>query len=161
MNERTTTMDRPWKNEPNRLEWRHAGRPCLIVRNRMGALCGYVGVPVERAEDVALRSRLDDLAHGGLTFGPEPCHEGGDICHVPLPGEAEVMWYGFDCSHAYDVVPYFVDPPDGMPRMSLAFHHGEKYRDIEYVKAIVNRMAEAVDQGGTSAVSQPATSRST
>src|SRR5947207_1159298 len=35
-----------WQDEPDRLEWRHtSGLPCLIVRNHMGSLCGYVGVP--------------------------------------------------------------------------------------------------------------------
>jgi hypothetical protein len=34
----------PWQQEPDRLEWRYNGVPCLIVRNMMGALCGYAAV---------------------------------------------------------------------------------------------------------------------
>lgn len=35
----------PWTNEPDRVEWRHNGMPCLILRNPSGGnLCGYVGV---------------------------------------------------------------------------------------------------------------------
>lgn len=47
------TMDKskwnrgPWDSEPDKKQWQDeaTGLPCLIVRNRMGALCGYVGVP--------------------------------------------------------------------------------------------------------------------
>lgn len=37
----------PWDGEPDKAQWTDeaTGLPCLIVRNRMGALCGYVGVP--------------------------------------------------------------------------------------------------------------------
>lgn len=36
----------PWTTEPDRISWIDAstGYPCLIVRNRMGGLCGYVGL---------------------------------------------------------------------------------------------------------------------
>jgi hypothetical protein len=35
-----------WENEPDRVEWRKPGSllPRMIVRNRVGGLCGYVGV---------------------------------------------------------------------------------------------------------------------
>ena len=38
--------DGPWQEEPDKLQWTDAetGLPCLIVRNGVGALCGYVGV---------------------------------------------------------------------------------------------------------------------
>ncbi len=34
----------PWTEEPDRLEWRRHGMPCLVLRNGQGAWCGYVGV---------------------------------------------------------------------------------------------------------------------
>lgn len=34
-----------WDQEPDRKHWVQQGLDCLIVRNLMGALCGYVGVP--------------------------------------------------------------------------------------------------------------------
>ena len=34
----------PWMDEPDRVEWRYRDYPCLIVRNRLGNLCGYAGV---------------------------------------------------------------------------------------------------------------------
>lgn len=37
----------PWEEEPDKRQWTDpaTGLPCLIVRNRLGGLCGYVGVP--------------------------------------------------------------------------------------------------------------------
>ena len=35
-----------WDNEPeNRIDFVHAGFACFMLRNNMGAWCGYVGVP--------------------------------------------------------------------------------------------------------------------
>lgn len=36
----------PWLQEPDKVQWKdeETGLPCLIVRNRGGAWCGYVGV---------------------------------------------------------------------------------------------------------------------
>lgn len=42
--DKSTWGEGPWQHEPDRLEFEHAGLPCLIVRNHFGALCGYVGV---------------------------------------------------------------------------------------------------------------------
>jgi hypothetical protein len=37
----------PWQDEPDRVDFEHAGLPCAIIRNLhvTGSLCGYVGVP--------------------------------------------------------------------------------------------------------------------
>lgn len=137
-------MEKPWENEPDRLEWRHRGVPCLIKRSHMGILCGYVGLPVARAEDKELISRVEEHAHGGITYGPEACDEDDPegICHVPLPGEPEVRWVGFDCGHAYDVIPYlyerdrYRERPSPAPRV--------KYRDIAYVRQCCEQMADEV-----------------
>lgn len=34
----------PWDLEPDRAEFEHAGLPCLLLRNRLGAWCGYASV---------------------------------------------------------------------------------------------------------------------
>jgi len=35
-----------WDDEPDKIQWTDeaTGRPCLIVRNQLGGLCGYVGI---------------------------------------------------------------------------------------------------------------------
>lgn len=101
----------PWTDEPDRANWvdPETDLDCMIVRNRFGALCGYVGVPEGHPwfgldyDRVHEKIGLDAVqVHGGLTYAA-PCE--GEICHVPEPGRPEVWWLGFDCAHAFDYVP--------------------------------------------------------
>jgi hypothetical protein len=41
-----TLAPSPWRDEPDKVQWidEETDLDCLIVRNRMGALCGYVGI---------------------------------------------------------------------------------------------------------------------
>src|SRR5258708_7611186 len=92
----------PWQDEPDRLEWKHRGLPCLMVRNMRvtGGWCGYVAVPSShRLWEICFsscprwyrwlfkncqkgycnhtpESVLD--THGGITYSD---HCQGDICH--------------------------------------------------------------------------------
>lgn len=101
-----------WSNEPDKIQWQDAdtGLPCLIVRNRMGALCGYVGVAEGHRYFGVNYDNVSVDAHGGLTFSDfcQPYGEKGEqgICHVPDRGEPDkVWWLGFDCAHYMDVIP--------------------------------------------------------
>lgn len=94
-----------WDDEPDRIEWRsEGGLPCLMLRNRMGAWCGYVAVqPGHPWHGSGALGLADVDVHGGVTYG-DKC--GGRICHVPQPGEsADVWWVGFDCLHYMDTAP--------------------------------------------------------
>lgn len=111
-------MDRPWENEPDKIEFRYKGFPCLIVRNQSGALCGYAGVlpthPLhgytchETFPESNYHEKVMELeVHGGVTF-TGGCQEDGPICHKLEPGEPDnVWWVGFDCSHYGDFSPLF------------------------------------------------------
>jgi hypothetical protein len=132
------TMDRsrwgsgPWDTEPDKVSWIDAGTglDCLIVRNRTGALCGYVGVPpthpwhgAEYGYGHSIGPKVDEECesfcahnpdhlidvHGGLTYSDrcQPSDEPAQgICHVPAPGRPEdVWWFGFDCAHYGDQMP--------------------------------------------------------
>lgn len=125
-----------WSDEPDKAHWidEATDLDCLIHRNDLGTLCGYVGVTeghpfFEKDYD----NLYDDITvHGGLTYS-DKCQETGDeaigICHVPLPGRAEdVWWLGFDCGHAYDLTPSWSMP-------------GTTYRDFQYVKTEVESLA--------------------
>jgi hypothetical protein len=145
----------PWTTEPDRVEWRSHGLPCLIVRSVMGNLCGYVGVPPgHRLHGVHYDAVEDVRAHGGITYSNKCC---GGICHVPKPGEpADVWWFGFDCAHAFDVVPgvlKYAKVASGTTLKGTVFEgtvegtvfegifgHGV-YRDVAYVRACVEAMA--------------------
>jgi hypothetical protein len=134
MKPKSQWKDGPWKDEPDKIVWKtKAGLPGMIVRNHVGALCGYAAVS-ESHPAFNKGSDLDVEVHGGLTYG-DFC--GGNICHVPQPGEPDhVFWHGFDCSHCWDICP-------AEYREGRAFNDREdtEYRDITYVVAQVESLA--------------------
>lgn len=139
----------PWDDEPDKVSWTDdaTGRPCLIVRGPMGALCGYVAVdpghPLHGAgyDDAGTG---DIEVHGGLTFASDCEHsddEATGICHVPQPGQPDdVWWFGFDCSHMHDMSP-------GMLTVYAQLGHTEPswpgtcYKTVGYVAAECARLA--------------------
>jgi len=133
----------PWNDEPDKVQWPdpRTGLACMIRRGPLGVWCGYVGVDETHPwfgkdyEDVPVD------VHGGLTFAA-PCDgdEEHGLCHVPGPGEPDPLyWFGFDCGHAWDVHPRFLDPayPD-IVRMETEFG---TYRDVAYVTAETENLA--------------------
>jgi hypothetical protein len=124
----------PWTGEPNRIEFRHAGLPCILHRGGMGAWCGYVGLsPNHPLHGVGYSEAGEKVgAHGGLTYA-KPC--AGCVCHVPKPGEAENLWWlGFDCGHAGDMTP----------RQTLysVFHQTDHYWTAAECRVETERLAE-------------------
>lgn len=140
----------PWSDEPDKAQWvdEATNLDCLIVRNRLGALCGYVGVPPEhplhgKDYDQAHEAAAIEV-HGGLTFA-DRCQEGAEdgpgICHVPEPGRpAKVWWLGFDCAHAWDLVPGMRDVYERAGIVGPAGYR-DVYRDFDYVRSEVASLA--------------------
>ncbi len=124
-----------WLDEPNKDEFEHAGLKCLILRNReLGHLCGYVAVPKGNpcyGKD-GERMPYDDLfpirVHGGLTFSREG---NGDTWQKGF------WWLGFDCAHAWDLVPY-------MPFETSILGTDATYRNFKYVRRETEDLAEQV-----------------
>ncbi len=122
----------PWDDEPDRLEWKEAGFPCMAIRNHMGVWCGYVGVPPGHPYYGKNYHDVEANVHGGLTYSA-PCQ--GHICHVPEPGEPDdVWWLGFDCGHSDDFVP-------DMSRRLWPHDRENIYRTLEYVKKEITELA--------------------
>lgn len=112
------SLDGPWQGEPDKVQWVDPATnlDCLLVRNRFGSWCGYVGVlpghPLYQKS--AAYSDNEDRevgqlnVHGGVTFA-DHCTLGEPvmgICHVPYAGrEDKVWWIGYDCGHAFDLAP--------------------------------------------------------
>jgi hypothetical protein len=136
----------PWQHEPDRLEWRHAsGLPCLIVRNGMGSLCGYVGVPPEHPFYMRHYDQCEVHVHGGLTFSR---HCSGEICHKPEPGEErDIWWLGFDCAHYRDLMPA-MRTLSAVRLFASLNRSDETYKPIAYVQPEVERLAEQVKEAG-------------
>jgi len=140
--------DGPWKTEPDRLEWKHLGFPCLIVRVRThGALCGYVAVPPGHLWHGQDMDDIQARVHGGLTYA-DSCS--GNVCHVPAPGEPDdVHWVGFDNAHGGDFCPgdklnhcKSVAFPSPFSYDDGSFSDRGTYRDINYVKEQVESLAQ-------------------
>ena len=157
-----TTVDKtgwgpgPWQSEPDKMSWRDptTGLPCLIVRNRAGNLCGYVGVPPahpwhgkDYGACVDSGCRADShydctpdgkvSVHGGLTYA-DRCDIGAPeatgICHIPGPDNPDdVWWFGFDTYHAWDLSPAYT--------AYRAPSQDEVYRDVGYVRRETESLA--------------------
>lgn len=158
--DKSTWPDGPWMSEPDRIEWEHAGRPCLMVRHpRSGHWCGYAAVdpghPLHGedydsqkfyVEPEGERETWDTVAsaHGGLTYCGV-CR--GDVCHVAKPGEPDdVWWFGFDCAHAGDLSPGYMEK---YREWGLGLSDYETYKDAAYVQAETNELAEALAAVGS------------
>lgn len=133
----------PWDREPDRIEWRtaHGGRPCLILRNEMGALCGYVAVEEGHPWFGKPWHAIDAEVHGGITYAASCA---GHICHVPREGESDdVWWVGFDCAHWPDLMPAM--------RNSITWPYLADvgvYRDVRYVRDEVEGLACQAAEAG-------------
>lgn len=147
----------PWMAEPDKVQWvDQTGLVCLIHRNRLGALCGYVGVPKGHRY---FKTDYDDVevdVHGGLTYagfcqeapGPDSdLPEGFGVCHAVEPGEDDVIWWlGFDCAHFMDYIPG-MDTEEirgyglGSANPVLESEFPKNYKDIEYVRREVVGLA--------------------
>jgi hypothetical protein len=118
------------EGEPDKEEFEYKGLKCLIVRNHMGAYCGYVAIPIGNPlyekEDIYDGNAI--YVHGGVTFQGRQ-EDGGD------------WWIGFDCAHYEDFVPGFY----GIFKLEypLLQEHAI-YRDIEYVREQCKSMADQV-----------------
>lgn len=123
-----------WVNEPDIVEWKDVDTQlhCMVIRHEVGWLCGYVGVTKESAlfgrhyDDAVLRGIE---VHGGLTFS-------GNIKRSVIDNIDESLhWFGFDCAHFGDYVPFMAHAglPDVM-RISI-------YRDVYYVSEQVRSLA--------------------
>lgn len=150
---KATWGDGPWRSEPDKAQWIDAetGLDCLIVRNRHGSLCGYVGVPEGHPNFAEDYDDVDVNVHGGLTFselclGVAADAEATEICHVPAAGRPDhVWWFGFDCAHAFDLAPGMEALLRSVPNLpqregDVRFH--DTYRDWEYVVGEVRHLAK-------------------
>lgn len=116
-------MEDEWQWEPNREVFEHAGLKCLILRDKLLYLCGYVGLPAGHSYYGRHFKDIDIKAHQGLTFSGK-----GDGVHR----EKDCWWVGFCCERPGDHVPGLPFPTRG----------GEVYRNIDYVRGEVRKLAE-------------------
>jgi hypothetical protein len=118
------TDDLKWLEEPNKVEFTHAGMACLIIRDRLMWLGGYVGLePSHPHYGKHFRDIETNGVHKGLNFSGR-----GD----GQRRKAGLWWIGFYCDRPGDYVPGRLDNLGG----------GEVYRGVDYVRGEVEKLAE-------------------
>jgi hypothetical protein len=145
--------DGPWQDEPDRVDWVHAGLACLALRGPMGSWCGYVGVPSSHPLHGCTYHEDDRVSgldvHGGVTYSAA-CDP--PVCHVPAPSMPDdVWWLGFDCGHAFDFSPARASRERSLLALLAElgralterprFPH-EEYRELDYARAEVEHLAD-------------------
>lgn len=140
----------PWDTEPDRVDFRHAGFACFLLRNHHGAWCGYVGVPSTHPAHGKNYDDVDVQCHGGLTYSAA-C-DGERICHMPQPGEPDdLWWFGFDCWHFRDASPLRIESLasrcdfPGRSYRTLAYARGETESLAMQLKALSDSEAKRVE----------------
>jgi hypothetical protein len=133
--DRTNWPSGPWDDEPDELEFEHAGFPCMLYRSQVsGTLCGYVGVPQKHAVFRLSKEFVPAHAHGGITWA-------GRIQEKPS------LWcVGFDTAHGFDRMPAIEATLIGIgfpPRVPSEMN---TYRNIDYVQDECIRLAEELAQ---------------
>lgn len=143
-----------WNNEPNRLNWKHAGLDCMLVRHFSSLhWCGYVGLrpghpafgkgydevesgvyEYEKSEYTTPAIFPDLSVHGGLTFS-DKCDD--FVCHLTDDPKDETWWLGFDCAHSGDFSPGHAKYGDTFRPLGF-----ESYKTMEIVKLWTERLAD-------------------
>ena len=143
--DRTLWSRGEWDSEPDKIQWQDPTTklPCLMVRNNLGAWCGYVGVPRDHP---AYEVDYNDVAaevHGSLTYADKCMNEPKErsICHIPGVGESDdVWWLGFDCSHVGDLYPRMLH------KTGYGSYKNQKYV-TEQVTSLAVQLAKQVERG--------------
>lgn len=144
--------DGEWMIEPDRVQVDYRGVECEILRNSMGALCGYVTVPEGHEWHGKHYDEIECEVHGGLTFGQQ----------MPWgSSEKEEYVIGFDCAHFRDITPscekLLAEQRKKFPRPESSRGLLEEgpftpiYKNIAYVRgeieSLVDQMLDGVKDG--------------
>ncbi|CAI3377227.1 hypothetical protein CIRMBP1304_00760 [Enterococcus cecorum] len=121
-------IKRKIKREPDISLFEYEGFECVIARNDLGVLCGYLsfklGHKLYGATVEYMETHFPYLPfHGGVTFANKGIY-------VDLPIITNDWYIGFDCAHSFDYIPAYENRIDGL-----------EYRDHKYVK---QRLKESV-----------------
>lgn len=148
--------ERPWETEPDQAQWtdEKTGLDCLIVRGDLGALSGYVGVPPQHPWHGMSRAEvgMGVEVHGNLTYSGAICFTPDDqedaerMTQILAEGRAlretgglfVLWWFGFDCAHAWDLVPMRQGLATILEEYGMA---NPQYRTFAYVRKQVTRLA--------------------
>lgn len=136
----------PWDDEPDEISWidSHSGFRCVVRRNDLGALCGYVAVGP------------DHPAHGFRNTNAEDrlqCHWGITYSNCAAPWEdidpdavSGLWWFGFDCVHSNDLVPAFEVMFSGTGLKFPPSRFVRAYRSVQYVRLQLENLVHQLER---------------
>lgn len=128
--DRTKWTSGPWDEEKDTYIWTDEGTGyyCLIRRNSLGALCGYVGIPKKHPLFDDEEDYYGFDCHGGVTYTGKSTNE--------ITNE-EVRLIGFDCAHLGDRLPH---------RLGFMMRSEDTYCDVNYVMENVTDLAKQLGE---------------
>lgn len=136
------TIEGPWYNEPDFLDWvdEETQYPCYIIRHpAFGCLLGYVRLSKEHplfGKDLSsYDSKYDIDVHGGVSHANEK-FPGCSLPQITLNHDEGYWYIGFDCAHAGDVAPALDLAPGGYNN----YPYGT-YKDVNFVKNECKKLA--------------------
>lgn len=136
-------FDGPWMDEPDHVEFKSHGMPCILMRSLISfTWCGYVALSKNHPYFKKDYNKIPVKVHGGLTFGS----------HFLRPdiNDENLYWIGFDCGHLFDFLPIFMsrlknditDHHDLFRRLSSEC----QYRTFDYAMEQVINLAKQMSQ---------------
>jgi len=116
------------------------GLPCLILRNKGGWWCGYVGVPnnskLYGKNYYTTTESKDGISHIETLINNIKVH--GGLTYARLK-EDNIWYFGFNCAHSGDLNRFLLDYQD----------QNDIYRTKEYVieecKRLAKQLKEIID----------------
>ncbi len=139
----------PWKDEPDFAYFtdQDTGLNYFILRNLdIGILCGYVIVTKEEIE--LLKPKINDFdVHWGVSFCDRLNlnYAKSILKHINVSGS--VFAIGFDCGHAYDLLPFRFAKEFSFLHSKESFTFQSKkdiYKDIKFVQNECKKLAVQV-----------------
>jgi hypothetical protein len=127
----------PWDDEADAYRWTAHGLECNLLRNQLGAWCGYVAVPETHPDYRVDYYDLDYDVHYGLTYGAESDWVKDGISYK------RPFSFGFDCAHLGDLVPYTT----AKHYRDYGISRDSTYRTVEWVATQTEWLAEQIADG--------------
>jgi hypothetical protein len=121
-----------WTREPSHKQFKYRSYLCIIIRDSLGILHGYVGLPsyVEYRDEHLLRGVSP---HNGLSL------EGKGKGDLPLyDGTQELYWIGFHCGGKDDLIPLFASTN----------YKGKTYKNMLFVEREIKNMVDQIIRNG-------------
>jgi len=135
------------------IEFEHKGLKCVVVAQKAGHRCGYVGVPkdnkfygkdVFNLYDWEEEKGVELDVHGGVTFS-----EGGKETKYPIEAK-DTWWLGFDTAHACDKKDFGIIKELNPENYEFYKEHfGSEFgevRTLEYCKEECIELAEQLNE---------------